>query len=67
MRIITQMGIYDLKQALAHVPGIGSLTLRYSDTDQQIFNIDGIEAEVPPTATNQEIEEALLKAIASKS
>lgn len=60
------MGISDLRQHLADVPGIQGLTMRYEDGGRvQVYTIDGVyEGRVGPNASNDDIKAALLKALA---
>jgi hypothetical protein len=59
------MGISDLRVSLTGVPGVERLIMRYKDGGKtQVFIIDGKEAPVPAHASNEDIKDALLKALA---
>lgn len=55
-----RMGIGDLRQQLAHIPGAHELTMQYGPHGTQIFAIGDVKVEVRPMATTAEIEAALL-------
>ena len=52
------MSVVDLKQRLANVPGIESLSMQLIG-GRQVFGWNGLIAAVDPMATDQEIEDAI--------
>lgn len=50
------MSVHDMKQALAAVPGVESLTMAYTFDGNLLVTIAGRTVEVSPSASNAEIE-----------
>jgi hypothetical protein len=53
-----RLGIVNLKEQLAHIPGINNLTMQYGQ-GTEIYTMGDIEVEVPAMATPEEIAKAL--------
>lgn len=53
------MGVYDLKQALRHIPDIESLTISLGANGNQVLTTNSRRAVVNPMASTEEIERAL--------
>lgn len=53
------MSVYDLKQALRHIPDIDSLTISLARNGNQILTTNSRSVEVNPMASTEEIERAL--------
>lgn len=53
------MGIVHIKQALAHVPGIDSLTMQYGDKGAQVFKWGDMSVEVPANSSEAVVSAAI--------
>lgn len=56
------MGIVNIKQALAHVPGIDSLTMQYGDKGVQVFKWGDMSVEVPANSSEAAVGAAITSA-----
>jgi hypothetical protein len=57
------MSIREMKENLSHILGIENLKMRYAQNGDQIYMIGDISTQVGPMASEQQIENALLKAM----
>jgi hypothetical protein len=54
-----QMGIASLKAELAHIPGIGSLTMRAGQNGRtEIYQLGDVEVELPAGARSERVATA---------